>query len=79
MGTIETTYDLPNDLTTFRVVGEMMVPEFHECLDGYYEGDVTPYPLWDFIEADISTVTTNELTGCAQYDLFQGTVSCLVG
>ena len=67
MGSIETTYDLPQDLTTFKVVGKVGMVDFYDCLDSYYKGSVTPITLWDFTEANISAITTDEITNLAQY------------
>lgn len=67
MGTIETKYDLPQDLTTFKVVGKMKVDDFYDCLAGYYEKGVTPLTLWDFTEADVSALTSEQISDFAKY------------
>ncbi|MBC2734147.1 MAG: hypothetical protein HF981_07305 [Desulfobacteraceae bacterium] len=67
MGNIETTYDLPKDLTTFKVVGKMRIVDFYDCLEIYYEGGVTPLTLWDLTEADVSGISSDEISNFAQY------------
>ncbi len=67
MGHITTAYDLPNDLTTFMVVGKMSSDDFYECLDDYYTGSVTLLNLWDATEADLSAIATYEIEVLAYY------------
>jgi hypothetical protein len=67
MGSIETAYDLPRDLTTFKVVGKMGIIDFYDCLETYYEGGVTPLTLWDLTEADVSEISSDEISNFAQY------------
>lgn len=64
---IETTYDLAQDLTLFKVVGKMRAADFYACLDSYYARGITPLTLWDLTEADLSTITTEEISAFAQY------------
>jgi len=67
MGSIETKYDLPKDLTIFKVVGKMVIVDFYDCLESYHEGEVTPLTLWDLTEADISEISSDEISNFAQY------------
>lgn len=66
MGTIETTYDLPRDLTIFAGSGTLTVDNFRECLASYYAGEVTGFVLWDLTRADLSTPQTTHLEELAQ-------------
>lgn len=67
MGNIETTYDLPKELTTFKVVGNMKAADFFDCLARYYAGHVTRLSLWDLTEADLSSIATDEIEDFAEY------------
>ncbi len=66
MGQIETRIDHARDLTTFRVVGEMQVADFHDCLEAYYAGTVTRLVLWDLTRADLSALKTGQIKAVAQ-------------
>ncbi len=62
MGTIETTYDLPNDLTVAKATGKMTSDDFKEWAEEYYVGDkITSLHLWDVTEADLSEITIEEI------------------
>ena len=61
MGTIETTYDLPNDLTFVRATGKMTVHDFYEWNTDYYGGTVTSLILWDVSEANLSEISTEDI------------------
>ena len=67
MGNIETTYDHPQNLTTFKVVGKMRISDFYDCLDSYYAGGVTALTFWDVTEADLSAITAKEINALAVY------------
>ena len=67
MSKIETTYDQPQHLTTFKVVGKVRISDLYDCLDSYYAGGVTPLTLWDVTEADLSTITADEIHALAEY------------
>lgn len=67
MENIQTVYNRTDDLTTFKVVGKMIVPDFYDCLADYYEGSVTRFALWDLVEADFSAVDTVEISDLAEY------------
>lgn len=66
MGNIETTYNLPQGLTTFNVVGKMWIADFYDGLERYYKGTLTPLVLWDLTETDLSAITTDEISDFAQ-------------
>jgi len=67
MGYIETTYDLPSNLTTFKVVGKMSAADFFDCLARYYNGNVTLLNLWDLTESNLSEISTDEIEDFAEY------------
>lgn len=67
MGNIETTYDQPQELTTFKVVGKMRMADFYDRLDSYYDGALTPLALWDLTEADLSAINSDQIGGLAEY------------
>ena len=67
MGTIKTTYNRTNNLTTFKVAGKMTASDFYDGLAHYYEGNVTQLTLWDLTEADLSAIDTDEISDFASY------------
>lgn len=67
MGKIETTYNQPQDLTTFKVVGKMRISDFYDCINSYCSGGIKPLTLWDLTDADVSAITTDEISNFAQY------------
>ncbi len=66
MGQIETEYDRPRELTTFKVIGPMKVADFKDCLAHYYGGDVTRLILWDLTRADLSAFRNSHIKEVAQ-------------
>lgn len=67
MGIIETTCDQPWGLTTFKAVGVMVATDFFDCLKSYYEAGPPPLALWDLSEAELSGLTSDEISSLAQY------------
>jgi len=62
MGSIETTYDLPNDLTIIKATGMMNADDIFSWSENYYEnGEITTLHLWDVTEADLSQITTEDV------------------
>ena len=61
MGTIETTYDLPNDLTVAKAAGKMVADDIHEWTTNYYAGKITLLHLWDVLGADLSQISKEEI------------------
>lgn len=61
MGSITTTYDLPNDLTIVTATGRMKPADFQEWTASYYRGRVTSLTLWDLRQADLSEIKTEDL------------------
>jgi len=61
MGSIATTYDLPNDLTIVTAAGRMQPADFQEWNAIYYKGRVTSLILWDLRPADLSEIQTEDL------------------
>ena len=70
MGHITTTYDFPNGLTTFKVVGKVRAADFVDCLASYYNGSVTLLNLWDATEADLSAIVNDEMEAIAYFSSF---------
>jgi hypothetical protein len=67
MGCIETIYDTSRNLTTFKAVGAMEAAYINDCLERYYEAGVTAHALWDLSEAELSGLTSDEISNLAQY------------
>jgi len=67
MGRIETTYDTSRDLTTFKAVGIMVANDFFDCLQSYYEAGTTSLALWDLSEAELSGLTSDEISNLARF------------
>lgn len=61
MGTIETQFDLPQDLTIIKARGKMKADDFHEWTAKYYAGTVTLLHLWDVRKADLSEITIGDI------------------
>ena len=61
MGYIETTFDLPKDLTIIKAVGKMASDDFREWTASYYTGTVTLHTLWDLTQPDLSEIQTDNL------------------
>jgi len=62
MGSIETTYDLPNDLTIIKATGRMVADDiFSWSADYYTNGEITTLHLWDITEADLSQITPEHI------------------
>lgn len=70
MGHITTTYDFPNGLTTFKVIGKVRASDFVNCLASYYNGSVTLLNLWDATEADLSAIVNDEMEAIAYFSSF---------
>lgn len=66
MGTIETTFETETDLTLVKGTGKLTVHDFHDWLEKYFPGQVTPLILWDETEADLSGLDTDALLGLAR-------------
>lgn len=45
----------------------MGIADFYRCLESYDEGNITPLTLWNFIEANRSAITADDITNLAQY------------
>jgi len=83
MGSIETTRDIALELTTNIVRGPTSYDDLLSWITNYYSGSVTKYILWDFTEADLSPITTNQFQNIAEMvksrsDLRKGGKSALV-
>jgi len=59
MGTIETTYDLPRDLTTVKVSGKVIEDDFWRWVGDFYSGEVTSLVLWDLVQADMTDIVAD--------------------
>lgn len=67
MGEIETTYDLPRNLTIIKAVGKMEPADFREWTASYYAGTVTLHTLWDLTRADLSNIQADDLRNDAHH------------
>lgn len=61
MGRIETTYDLPRDLTIAKAAGKMIAHDFYEWIVDYYAGTVTQLMVWDLTDADMSNIDIKDI------------------
>ena len=60
MGSIETTKDMDLSLTTNIVKGEITYDDLDKWIVDYYSGEVTKFILWDFRDAKLDNITTEE-------------------
>lgn len=65
MGQIQATKDVGAQLTSIKASGKFEAREMLDWLMRYYEGEVTKFILWDFAQADLSALKTEELRGFA--------------
>ncbi len=49
------------DLRTYRVSGVVTADEIRRAVEEYYSGQVTSRVLWDFSEADLRSVTMDDI------------------
>jgi hypothetical protein len=61
MGSINTTYDLPKDLTLVRAKGGITVKDFITWGAKYTTGTVTALVLWDLLGADLCNLSSDEI------------------
>ena len=66
MGTIEIAIDTAKNLTTIKASGQLTADDFRECIERYYEGEVTPLILWEITNANLSLITTDGVIGIAR-------------
>ena len=60
MGSIETKIDIPFELTVNTVKGQIVTKDVTDWLNNYYSDTVTRLILWDFREADLSKIKTED-------------------
>ncbi|MFC1884548.1 hypothetical protein ACFL2O_07245 [Thermodesulfobacteriota bacterium] len=83
MGTIKTTKDMSLNLTINLAEGIILYDDMSTWITEYYSGTVTNLILWDFREADLSKIKTEEFAELARLikrkaDLRQGGKTALV-
>lgn len=66
MGSIKTIKDKALDLTTNTVKGEITYNDLEKWIIDYYSGTVTKFILWDFTEAGLHKITTEEFRKMAE-------------
>lgn len=66
MGTVETSKEMPSGLTINIAKGEIKLEDLLNWISSYYSGITTKYILWDFNEADLSNITTEEIRKIAK-------------
>ncbi|MCJ7773864.1 MAG: hypothetical protein MUP22_12120 [Desulfobacterales bacterium] len=66
MGSIKTTKDIHLELTTNLVKDQITYDDLLNWTTSYYSGTVTKFLLWDFTEADLSNITTEEFKNIAE-------------
>ena len=60
MGTIETSIDAVLDLTISTAKGKIAAEDIINWITSYYSGVPTKLSLWDFLEADLSEISSEE-------------------
>jgi len=80
---IETKKDISLDLTTNTAKGPISYGDLLNWIINYYSGPVTKFILWDFTQADLSKITTNQFQNMAEVvksrsDIRKGGKSALV-
>lgn len=65
MARIETTIDVPAEITVHKVHGKVTFEEVRAKLHEYYKGPVTRLILWDCLEGDMSAITAADIRGMA--------------
>ena len=53
--------DLLNDLTVKTVTGKFSADEMIEVIENFYITQPTKYVIWDFIEADGTQISSNDI------------------
>ena len=66
MGTIETEKSFDKKLTTNIASGKFSYEELIDWVNNYYSGTVTEFIIWDFTDADLSKITTEEIKKIVQ-------------
>jgi len=66
MGSIETSKEIPSELTINKAKGKLTAEELLIWLSEYYSGITTKLILWDFNEADLSSITSEEFMEIAK-------------
>ncbi|MCJ7773604.1 MAG: hypothetical protein MUP22_10795 [Desulfobacterales bacterium] len=61
MSKIETFIDKQKDLTIITLTGEITTDEIIQKIEKYYSKDVTKLILWDFSEASLIKITSEEV------------------
>ena len=61
MGTIDTVINKEADLTIKTAVGKISAQDILAELRNYYKGVTTRFILWDFTNADLAHVTSDEV------------------
>ena len=62
MEAIETTFDLPRDLTLVKASGVLTAEHFLDWAEKYYRDQVTTLILWNLNDADLSGLRTDEIS-----------------
>lgn len=65
MGQIQATRIDADRLTMIKASGKFEAQEMFDWLNNYYAGKVTKFILWDFAQADLSALKTEELRAFA--------------
>ncbi len=65
MGSIETSKEISSGLTVNIATGKIAAEDILNWVLEYYSGNSTKFILWDFTEADLSNITSEEFRGIA--------------
>ena len=66
MGSIETSKEIPSELTVNKAKGKLTAEELLIWVSDYYSEITTKLILWDFNEADLSSITSEEFMEIAR-------------
>ncbi len=62
---ISSTEDIKRNLTIYTCKGQISVDEIGKKVKSFYEGTPSRNVIWDFTEADLSSITADEISALA--------------
>ena len=64
---IRTVIDKEQQLTMHICIGKVTLDAVLKEITDFYDGDPTPHNVWDFSEADLSEINTDQIRGVAEF------------